>query len=92
MSRKEGYNQYLQKLAAGRSGEPSARTQKRRLGREDELFQHDSEGKLQWVINPFSVVIVNDAKILFISEYCLFYCLWRFKLTITIEKYIFVKI
>ena len=46
MSRKEGYNQYLKKLAAGRSGIPSARTQKRRLERGDELFQHDSEGKL----------------------------------------------
>ncbi len=74
MSRKEGYNQYLNKLAAGRSGIPSGRTKKRRLEREDELFQHDIEGKLQWIINGISLVIVNDAKILLISVHFFIVC------------------
>ena len=47
MSRKEGYNQYLKKLAAGKPGEPTEKTLKRKRERENELLEHGNEGKAQ---------------------------------------------
>ena len=44
---KRRYNQYLKKMAAGKPGEPTEKTLKRKGERENELLEHGNEGKAQ---------------------------------------------